>query len=137
MPEGGPGEEVADPSAERTRHCTFEVFADLAGGALGGFKRNVAGKAFGDDDVDGALADIVALDEPQIVEAGQFFFAKDTTGFAHLFEAFGFFDADVEETHTGTIKAEQNPRGGSSHDREIDEMLGIGADRGANVEHNR
>ena len=40
-----------------------EIFADLARGAFGGLERDVAGKAFGDDDIDRTLADIVAFDE--------------------------------------------------------------------------
>ena len=51
--------------------------ADLLGGALGGLQRDVAGEAFGDHDVDGALADVVAFDEAVIVEVRQIAFAQD------------------------------------------------------------
>ena len=56
-------------------------------------------------------------------------------GFAHRLEAFGFFDADIEEAYGRTIMAEQDARGGGAHHGQIDEVVGIGADRGADVEH--
>ena len=55
----------------------LQIFADLARGAFGGFERDIAGKAFGDDDIDGALADIVAFDKAVIIEVGQFLLAQD------------------------------------------------------------
>src|ERR1700733_11419957 len=94
LPERRAGKQVADPRAQRPAHCGFEVLADLARRALGGLERDIAGKAFGDDDVDGAFADIVAFDEAEIAEAGQFALAENTAGFAYLFEALGLLDAD-------------------------------------------
>ena len=46
-----------------------QIGANLPRRAFGGLERDVAGKAFGDDDVDGALADVVALDEAVIDES--------------------------------------------------------------------
>ena len=56
-------------------------------------------------------------------------------GFAHLLEAFDLFDADIEEADRRPFEAEQHARHGGAHHREIDQMLGIGADRGADIEH--
>ena len=69
---------------QRTAHRALEIFADLAGGAFGGLERDIAGKTFGDDDVDLAAADIVAFDKALIVEIGQILFAQDAAGLAHL-----------------------------------------------------
>ena len=52
-------------------HRVAQILADLLGRAFGGLQRDIAGEALGDDDVDRALADIVALDEAVIVEMGQ------------------------------------------------------------------
>src|SRR5580693_8136135 len=123
LPECRAREEIADAGAERAAHGAFEILADLARGAFGGLERNVAGKAFGDDDVDGAGADVVAFDKAVIFEVGQFLLAQDGGGFAHWLEALGFFDADVEEAYSRTIMAEQDARGGGAHHRQIDEMV--------------
>ena len=137
LPERRTREQVADPGAERAAHGAPEVFANLARRALGGFQRDIAGKALGHDDVDRALADVVALDKAEILEAGQFFVAQHAAGFAHLFEAFRFLDADIEKADARPFDAEQDARGRGTHHRQIDEMLGVGADRGADIEHDR
>ena len=54
-----------DVGLQRVAH----IGADLAGRALGGLERDIAGKALGDDHVDRALADVVALDEAVVGEA--------------------------------------------------------------------
>ena len=130
-------EQIADAGAQRTVHRSLEIFADLARRAFRGLERDIAGKAFGDDDVDLAAADIVAFDKTLIVEIGQVFFAQDAAGLAHLFETLGLFDADIEKAHGRPRQAEQDPRGGGAHDGEIDQVFGIGADRGADIEHDR
>ena len=79
--------------------------------------------------------DIVAFDEADIVEIGQRLFAQYAAGLAHLFETLHLLDADIEEPHGRPRDAEQNARHGRAHHGEIDEMLGVGADRGADIEH--
>ena len=49
--------------------ASLTILADLPGGSLGGLQRDVAGEAFDDDDIDDALADLVAFDEAAIVDA--------------------------------------------------------------------
>ena len=61
----------------------LDVFAHLARGALGGLERDIAGKAFGDDNIDLAAADIVAFDKPLIIEIGKCLLAQDAAGLAH------------------------------------------------------
>src|SRR6202166_3392811 len=135
FPERRAREQVADPRPERTRHRALEIFSHLPGGAFGRLERNVAGKAFGDDDVDLALADIVAFDKTVIIEAGQFLLAKDGGRLAHRLEALGLFDADIEQTDARAIEAEQDARHGGAHHRQIDEVVGVRTDRGAEIEH--
>ena len=59
-------------SRAATASCAFIAsrmyWRDLLGGALGGLQRDIAGEALGDEDVDRALAEIVALDEAVIAE---------------------------------------------------------------------
>ncbi len=52
-------------------HRVAHILADLLGGALGGLERDVAGETLGDDDVDRALAEIVAFDEAVIARFGK------------------------------------------------------------------
>src|SRR5690349_21766431 len=40
-----------------------DVRTNLASGPLGGLERDITGKAFGDDHIDRALADVIAFDE--------------------------------------------------------------------------
>ena len=126
---------VADPRTQRPRHRALEIFGHLPGGAFGRLERNVAGKAFGDDDVDRAFADVVAFDEAVIIEARQFLLAQDGGRLAHRLEALGLFDADIEQTDARAIEAEQDARHGGAHHRKIDEVVGVRADRGAEIEH--
>ncbi len=135
--EGSTREYIADLGAQRRGHRRSEILADLAGCAFGGLERDVAGKALGDDDVDLALADIIALDKALIVEFRKTLFAKDAAGLAHVFETLDLLDADIEEADGRAIDAEQNARRRRAHDRKINQMSGIGADRGADIEHDR
>src|ERR1700719_1746497 len=128
FPERRAREQVADPRTQRPRHRALEIFGHLPGGAFGRLERNVAGKAFGDDDVDRALADVVAFDEAVIIEPRQFLLAQDGGSLAHRLEALGLFDADIEEANTRAIEAEQDARHGSAHDGKIDEVVGVRAD---------
>ena len=109
----------------------------MARGAFGGLQRDIAGKAFGDDDIDLAAADIVAFDKPLIIEIGKLLLAQDAAGLAHRLKTLCLFDADIEQADRRTLDAEQDARHRRAHHREIDEVLGIGADRGAQIEHDR
>ena len=81
--ERGTRKQVADARAERAGHGVPYVLAHLARRALGGLQRDVAGKAFGDDHIDLAPADIVAFDKALIIEIGKFLLAQDAAGLAH------------------------------------------------------
>src|SRR5215472_8659030 len=48
----GASEQIADARAERASHGVSNVFAHLPRRAFGSLERDVAGKAFGDDDID-------------------------------------------------------------------------------------
>ena len=109
----------------------------LARGAFGRLERDVAGKAFGDDDVDLARADIVALDKTDIFEIGPPPLAQNAPRLAHWFKAFHFLDPDIEKTDRRALQPEQDARGGRAHHRKIDQVLGVRTDRGADVEHDR
>ena len=69
--EGVACEQVADPGKQHAAHRLAQILGDLPGRAFGRLQRNVAGKPLGDDHVDGAFADIVALDEAAIVHGCQ------------------------------------------------------------------
>ena len=52
-------------------HRVADILADLLGGAFSRLQCDIARESLGHDDVDGALAKIVSLDEPVIVEMRQ------------------------------------------------------------------
>src|SRR6185437_8403292 len=116
-------------------HGRPDVFADLSGGPFRSLERDIAGKAFGNDNIHLAAADIIALDEADVVEIGPLRLAKYPAGFAHLLDSLDFLDPDVEQPDARPGDTEQNARRGGAHDREIGEVLRIGTDRGADVEH--
>ena len=72
-----------------------------------------------------------------IIEIGQLLLTQNAARFADRFQAFDFFDADIEQTHGRPRNAEQDARGRGSHHGEIDQVFGIRADRGADVEHDQ
>ena len=53
------------------------------------------------------------------------------------FQPLDLLDADIEQPDGRPLEVEQHARHRAAHHREIDQMLGIGADRGAEVEHDR
>ncbi len=98
-----------------------DIGADLAGGALGGLERDVAGKAFGDDDVHGALADIVALDEAVIDEAFADGLVRGCAPASRTsLVALHFLGADIEQADGRRFLVEQRARQRRAEDREID-----------------
>ena len=131
------GEQIAELGEQRPAHGVAQIFAKLFGGSFGSFQGDIAGKAFGDHDVHGSLADVVALDEADIVEIAAIRLAQDAAGLAHLLEALDLLDPDVEEADRRPFEVEQHPRHGAAHGGERDEVLGIAADRGTDIEHDR
>ena len=133
--EGAPGEHITDLGQQGAAHRGAQIFADLAGGALGGLQRDVAGKALGHDHVDRAFADVVALDEAAIVERFQIGFAQKEPGLLDLLLALDLLDPDIEQPDRRPLRAEHGSRHGGAENGEVDQLLGIGADRGADIEH--
>ena len=63
--------------------------------------------------------------------------AQDAAGGLYLLDALDLLDADIEQADGRLLDAEHDARHRRAHDREIDEMLRVAADRGADVEHDR
>ena len=129
------GEQIADARHQCAAHRLLEVVADLLGGALGGLERDVAGKTFGHHDIDGAASQIVAFDEAVVGETRQMRLAQDARGGFDLFDALDFLDADIEQPHGRALEIEHDMRHRRAHDRQHDQMLRIGADGRADIEH--
>ena len=132
-------QQIAELPDQRAVHArALSNSADLPCGALRGLERDVAGKAFGHHHVDRPLADIVALDEADIVEMRRLT-ARAGCGRPRA-PASSPFTSSTPILRSPTrrpVEAEQHPRHGAAHHGEIDQVLGIGADRGAEVEHDR
>src|SRR6476646_5088462 len=98
------------------------------GRAFCSFQRNVTGKAFGDNDINNALAYVIAFDETMIVEMRELAFAQDAASIAYLLESFDFLDSDVEQTDGRALDIEQHPSHRTSHRGEIHQMRFIRTD---------
>ena len=97
--------------------------------------RDVAGETLRHHDIGDTHSDIGALDEPDIFEVGQVGLAQNAAGLAHLFKSLDLFDPDVEQPDARPLDVEQHLRHRAAHHRHVGKMLGIGADRSADVEH--
>jgi hypothetical protein len=115
----------------------LEVLAELARSPLGGLERDIAGKPLGHHYVHRSLADIVALDEAGIFELRPLAGAQHLARLADCLKAFHLLNPDVEEAHGRPVESEQHRGHGAAHHREFDKMPGVGADRGAQIEHDR
>src|SRR5579871_42095 len=61
-------EQKSDPGRQGTAHRTAQILGKLFGGSFGSFQGDIVGEPFRDHDIHRPLADIVALDEAEIVE---------------------------------------------------------------------
>src|SRR6516165_2030428 len=134
-PERAPREQVAELRDQAAAQLLFEIMGELARGALGRFECDVAGKTFRYHHVDGSLADIIALDEAGITEVRPASFTENFPGIAHRLQSLCFLYANVKEPDRWPLDAEQRGGHGAAHGSKADEMRGIGADRGAEIEH--
>ena len=127
--EGVAGEQVADAGQQRPAHRRAQIAGDLPRRALRRLQRDVAGEALGDHHVDRALADIVALDEAEIVEiaAGRPR-AACWPASRDLLQALDLLDADVEQADGRPLDVEERARHGRAHHGEVEQLLGVGAD---------
>src|SRR5690606_37951441 len=134
--EGAAREQIADPRHESAAHGGAQIFSDLARRSLRGLERDIAGKTFGDHHVHRALTDVVALHEAAIVYGLQRRLAQHAPGFLDLLLALDLLHAHIEKANRRALDVEQGVGHGRAQYREIDKLLGIGADGGAHVEHN-
>ncbi len=130
-------EQKADSRHKAIAHRVAYVLAELPGGALGGLERDVAGEAFGDENVDRAFAEVVAFDKAVIAHVGQVGLAQHAGRRPHLFDALDLLDPDVEEADRRTVDIEHDARHRRAHHRQIDEMLRVAANGRADVEHDQ
>src|SRR5262249_20141686 len=99
-------QEITDPPRQRAIHLVLEILAKLARGALGGLKRDIAGKAFGHHDIHGSLADIVTLDEAGISESRPPPRAKHWPGLTPRYKPFPPLTPDMEDPPRRAVETE-------------------------------
>ena len=88
-------EQVADPGAPGPRHRAAKILAHLPRGSLGCFNCDIAGEAFGDNDVRSALADAVALDEADECKVRQVQRAQQLCGLAHRVDTLDLLGSNI------------------------------------------
>src|SRR6476660_5089420 len=131
---GALGQRGAGASEKRPPHGCAKIFADLLSGSLGGLQGDVAGEAVGDHDVRSAVADFVALDKTAKFDRQQRVLERGIGGLDPV-QSFDLLHADIEEANGRPLHAEQRPRHGRAHQSKFDELAGVGADIGADIEH--
>src|SRR6185437_10442827 len=114
-----------------------QIFGDLPRRSFRRLERNVAAETLGHDDIRGAAADAVALDEADVVELRKVHGAQQLRGLANLLAALDFLDPDVEQAYRGPIEVEQDARHGAAHHGQRHQMMRVAANGGAEVEHDR
>src|SRR5690606_36589116 len=105
---------------------------DHTGHAFDGLEHHVAHEAVAYDDVDGALADVVAFDVAVEVQPAV---AQQFGRLLHDLVALDDFFADIEQANGGLAALVEcrNERG--AHDGELQKVVGRAVDVGAQVEH--
>ena len=91
-----------------------------------------------DDDVGGALADAVALDEADDIRAAARFIARSSSGrLANLLAALDLLDADIEQADGRPLQSNSTLAMALPITASADQMCAVAADGGAEVEHDR
>ncbi len=62
--------------------------------------------------------------------------AQQATCFLHLFDAFNFFDAYIQQADRRAVEPEETARHRLAHQGEFDKLNGVGADRRTDIEDN-
>src|SRR5262249_50583750 len=110
-------EQGADLGQPGPAHRALEQFGKLTSRALRRLDGDIAGKPFGDHDVDDTLANVASLDEPDILQLRQLGLAQHPSSLADLLEPLDFLDADIQETDLRALEVEHDARHGAAHDR--------------------
>ena len=103
---GAARQQIAEFGEERAVHRLPEIGGDLLGCAFGRFQGDVAGEAFGDDNVNVATADAVALDKAGVGQARQVGFSQDLRSFLDLLDALDLFRTDIEQAAGRSLAAQ-------------------------------
>ena len=101
---GAGGEQIADLGEGRGAEGVADELCVELGRALDRLQRDVAGEAVGDDDVDDAGTDVVALDEA-VEEDRRALAAQHGRGLTQLLVALQFLGADVQQADPRLVEA--------------------------------
>ena len=129
-----PGEQAPQARQGRGRQCLFQELTEQHGRAFGGLQRDIAGEAVGDDDVDGAGADVVSLDET-VKADGQVGPLQGGGGVLDGLVALEAFGADVENADRRLLQAQDVAREDLAHDGELHQVVGVAFHVRTEVEH--
>src|SRR5262249_13831972 len=102
----------------RSLHGGTQILTDLLSGSLRRLKGDFAGVTVGNNDVGGAMADIVALDEAAKID-GELRFSQDRGGLLDVVEALDLLDTDIQQVDRGASKSEQGTRQCGAHQCEF------------------
>ncbi len=136
--EGVLGEQMADARAPGARHGVAQIFGELARGAFGRLERDIAAEAFGDDHVGIAAADAVAFDEADEFELRQIGGAQQLRAASRISSPPLISSTPILSRPTvGRARSNSALRHGAAHDGERLQVVGVAADGGAEIEHDR
>jgi hypothetical protein len=112
----------------------LQIGRQLPGRPFGSLERDIAGEPLGHHHIDGALAEVVAFDEADILDR-QLEFPQLPSGFLDLFDSLDLLDPDIEQAHGRSLDSEQTTRQCLAHDGEVHQLIGIRPDRRPDIEH--
>ena len=96
---------------------------------------DIAAESVGDDHIDNAARDVVTFDEAVIVETGILDIAQPLRYGAHDLVALQFFLANVQQTDRRMHPTQYGTAERGSHQGELDQIVFVADDVGAEVEH--
>lgn len=128
-------EQVAQFGEDRALERGLHQAAHQLGRTLGCLQGDVAGETVGDDHVDFALGDIVALDKADKFKRWIDGRAQQFGGATNLVMALQFLDADIQQADARAMPAKRRMRKIGTHDGKLHEVLRIAFNIGAEVQH--
>src|SRR5579883_3016598 len=102
-------EQIADFRKNITAERLAHILPHLTGRAFRCFYGDVAGKAFGDNDIDCSLAYIIALNESMIDEIWQLPLAQQARRGLNLIDALDLLDANIQQTDSRPRDGKNDP----------------------------
>ena len=134
FPQRAAGKQVADARRQRLAERAAQRIRRTAWRGLRRLQRDIAGEPVGDDHIDGAGRDVVALDKAVKTDR-RHAAAQPGGGATHRIVSLEVLGADIQQPDRRLRQPQHGAGEDVAHQRELHEVLGVAFDVGAEVEH--